>query len=84
MHWKWCRTDRYNLNDRKLNAALDHLVVDGLSLRKNKLEDTLTQKRKLPHIDKYFISPMLLLLLLIMAKYRRQQGTNLGLQAFHD
>jgi hypothetical protein len=82
--WKWYRADKTNRDDHKLNAALDHLVMDGLSLRKNMLEDTLTQKRKLPHIDKYFIAPMLLLLLVIIAKCRRQQGTNLGLQAFPD
>jgi len=69
--WKRYMADKTNLNGQKLNAALYEFAEVGLRQRKNRLEETLTKKRKLEHVGMYFIAPMLPFLFLIMCRSRR-------------
>jgi len=62
--------DKTNLDGQKLNAALDEFVEVGLCQRKNRLEETLAKERKLVDVGTYFITPMLLLLFLMICRYR--------------
>jgi len=57
---------------------LDKFAEVGLHQRQNRVEDSLTKKRKLVYFGMYFIAPMLLLLFLMMCRYRRQPARNLG------
>jgi len=63
--------DKTNLDVPKLKAALDVFTEVHLRKRRNRLEETPTKKRKLVHVGMYFIALMLLLLFLIMCRYRR-------------
>jgi len=63
--------DKTNLGGQKLRAALDGFMEVGLRRSKKRLEETPTKKRKLVHVGMYFITLMLLSLLLMMCKSRR-------------
>ena len=82
--WKQYVADKTNLAGQRLKAALDEFAEVGLRRRKSTLEDTLTNKMKLVHIGMNFIAPMLLLLFLMMCRYRRRPGRNLESQVFPD
>jgi hypothetical protein len=57
--------DKTNHDDPKLKAGLDDFAEVGLPERKNRLEDTRTNNRKVVHVGLHFIVPMLLFLLLM-------------------
>jgi len=80
--WKRSMPDKTNLDGQNLKAALDKFAEDGLRRRRNRLEETLTKKRKLMHLGMYFIAPMLFLLFLMMCRFRRRRGRNLRSQVF--
>jgi len=82
--WKRYMADKTNVDGQKLNAALDEFAEVGLRRRKNRLEETPTEKRTLVHVGMYFIAPMLLLLFLMMCRSTRQRGRNLRSQVFAD
>ena len=82
--WKWYIADKTNLDRLTLKAALDEFAELGLGQRKNRLEETLTEQRKLVYVRMYFISPMLPFLFLMMCRSSRQRARNLGSQVFTD
>jgi len=82
--WKRYMADKTNLDGQKLKAALDEFAEVGLRRRKNRLEETQTNRRKLVHVGMYLIAPMLLLLFVMMCRPRRRRGRNLGSQVFTD
>jgi hypothetical protein len=82
--WKRYKADKTILDGQKLKAALDEFAEVGLRRRKNRIDETPTKKRKFVHVGMYFIAPMLLLLFLMMCRYRRRRGRNPGSQVFAD
>jgi len=78
--WKWYMANKTNLDGQKLKVALDEFTEVGLRGRENRLKETPTRMRKLIHVGKYFIAPMLHLLFLMMYSFRRRRRRNLGLQ----
>jgi len=82
--WKWYMAHKTNLDCQQLKAALDKFGEDDLHRRNNRLEQTLTKKSKLMYVGMYFMIPMLLLLFLMMCRYRRQLGRNLRSQVLAD
>ena len=69
--WKQYMADKTNHDGQKLKAALAEFMEVGLRPRKNRLEETLTKKRKLVQVGMYFIALMLLLLFPMMCRSRR-------------
>ena len=78
--WKQYLADKTNLRGQKLREALDEFADDSLDLRTNWSYKTPTKKSKFVHVGVYFIAPMPLSLMLVMCRYRRRCGTNLGSQ----
>jgi len=70
-HRKWYMADKTNLNGQKFKPTLDEFMEIGLCQRTNRVDETLTKKRKLVHIGMYFIALILLLLFLMMCRSRR-------------
>ena len=66
------------LGCQELEAALVKFAQVGLQQWKNWMDKTPTKKSNLMHVGMYFITLVLLLLFLIMCRYERGQGRNLG------
>jgi len=82
--YKWSMTDITKLDSQKLKAALEEFVEVGLRIRKNRLDETPTMKRKMMNIGMNFIAPVPVFFFQIMCKYRRRQGRNFGSQVLAD
>jgi len=82
--WKRSMADKTILDGEKLVAALDEFAEVCLCQWKSRIIDILTKNTKFVYIGMYFITPMLLLLFLMMCRYRRQWGRNLGSHVFAD
>jgi len=63
---------KINLNGQKLNAALDKFMEVGFWQRRNRLEETVKENRKLMPVGMNFIAPMPLLVFLMICRSRRQ------------
>ena len=74
--------DKTSLNGQNLMAAMDQFVEVGLRRRKNRIKETMTEKRKLVYVGMYFITPVLLLFILMICRYRRHRGRNLRSKVF--
>lgn len=57
------------LDGQKMKAALDEFAEDGLRVRKDRIDQTPTNKWRFIYIGMYFIAPMFLLLFLMMGRY---------------
>jgi len=77
-------TDQTKLYCQKLKAARFGFAVVGLHWREIMLDETPTKKKKLMHDGMNFISPRYLLCALMMCRYRRWRGSNLGSQVLTD
>jgi len=82
--WKQYMADNTNLDGHKLKAALHEFAEVGLLWRKQMLKVTPTKKMNLLHVGMYIIARTLFLLLVMMCRSRRRQGSNLGSQVVAD
>jgi len=77
--WECYMSDNPNLHGQKLYATLDEVTEVGICRRKNRLEETPTNKSKLVQLGVHSFPPMLLLLLVMICRYRRRRGWKLSL-----
>jgi len=76
--------DNTFLDRHLLKPPLDEFAEVGLQWSKNRNHVTPIKKRKFIHTGMYIITPMLLLLIMMMCRYRTKWGRNLGLQVVSD
>jgi len=68
--WGLHMADKTNVDGQKHKAALDQFVEVGVRPGKKRINETTTKKGKFVHVGMYFIALMLLMLFLMMCRYR--------------
>lgn len=72
------------LDGQELKVALEQFAEVRICSRKNGIHETTTEKRKLSHVDMYFIAQMVLVHIMMMCRYRGRLGRKLGSHVFTD